>query len=155
MEKLIKTIMLLLLAAPLMANCGNNNGQGNGCSNDDDTGIVGPAGPQGPQGVAGPKGANGTNGSDVTSQAAIDRVNARVDQMNEFHTYFEPEIQVFDTQHFNGSVSDKVWIQDSGHNQALTIHLRYRLGPDHNDEQVMKLKEEIKALRIELHQLSQ
>ena len=62
--------MLSLIIIPLLtgmgyANCGNDNGNGNGCSGD--TGPQGPAGPQGNSGVNGTNGTNGNNGTPGTA----------------------------------------------------------------------------------------
>lgn len=59
MKRLLTAVLtMFLLTGPAFANCGNDNGNGNGCS-----GNTGPQGPQGPQGDPGHDGANGSDGA--------------------------------------------------------------------------------------------
>jgi len=55
-KKVLFVAMLLSMTGMAYANCGNDNGNGNGCS--------GNTGPQGPAGNNGLNGTNGTNGTD-------------------------------------------------------------------------------------------
>lgn len=140
-------ILIVSLAYGLSyGNCGNDKGVGQGCDKP-------PVGPPALPPVTTTVINQGGQQTTVLTDAGGQQLQTQIDKMNEFHTYFEPEIQVFDTVHFTGSVSDRIWIQDSGRNQAVTLHLKYRLGPDHNDEQVKALKAELGALRAELARL--
>ena len=141
-----KLIFLFALSGPVFANCGNNGKDvGNGCNNDGGTTVVN----------NNTTVVNNTTNQPVSvvTQQGADNLQQQINAMNEFRTYFEPEVQVFDTKHWSGSISDRIWIQDGGHNQAVIAHLKFRLGPDHNDEQVDKLRAQVRALETELRKL--
>lgn len=150
MERLIRTGLILLLAVPLWANCGNDNGNGNGCSGNGDT--VGPVGPQGPSGNAGPQGNAGQNGKD--GKDGLNAVDARpgAQLVGELAIRLIDtkrwQVQAFDSYHFDDSPGHDLVLD--GSNAVYGMRLVLKLGSSHEERLIEAQDRKIAALEAAL-----
>ncbi len=138
MKKLVVMAMLLALSAPLYANCGNDNGNGNGCS-----GNEGPAGPQGPSGT---NGGNGVNGKDGAVGPAANSKAAMIAGL---------ELRLFDTRYVSMFAFDNYQLDaqpshdligGGAKNSSYGAKLVFKLGRDYTEDKIEKLERRLKAL---------
>jgi hypothetical protein len=147
-----KIVGALILAASLIyglsgmahANCGNGNGQGNGCNG----GQAGPQGPAGPQGSPGSPGKDGVDasshytGTDVVEGVVVRLFDTKRVQVQAFDDY------VFDT------VSNRD-ITTTGHNSTVGARLMFKLGSSWEEELIAKQAAQLAAMEAALSRLQQ
>ncbi len=134
-------LLLLGLSMPLMANCGNDNGNGNGCS--------GNTGPQGPAGLNGTNGKDGLNG--VQGVAGPDKLDPR---MTEARFGIDTAVRLLDTKHFqvqaynvySPSMHDKEDVIGDGRNLQYGVRLVFKLGRSWEEELIDKQAKQLAAL---------
>jgi len=162
--KLLTFLILGSLTGTAFANCGNDNGNGNGCSG---SGTPGPTGPQGPQGQAGLNGSNGTNGQNgVNGQNGSNGVAGTPgkdgkDTSAAFHgtdlaadvavrlvdtKYFE--VQVYDVYVFGSTPGSDVF--GNGHNSTIGGRFVFKLGSSYEDRRIEALNAKLSALEARL-----
>jgi hypothetical protein len=147
MKKLVTAVLLSALAMPLYANCGNDNGNGNGCSGE--TGPQGPAGPTGPQGTPGTNGNNGTNGANGATGATGaqgpkgEAYSPRAAMLGGI------AIRLFDTKRVSLFAFDDYQfdplpghdlIGSGAHNNSYGARLVFKLGSSYEEREIAKLK---------------
>jgi len=160
-------ILLAGLAIMARANCGNDNGNGNGCSGDGTPGPQGPAGatgPQGPQGVQGSQGAQGLAGTD--GKAGNDGKNGK-DGINAQDTpkralQGELDARLYDGKRTSVYLFDSYGFDDSpghdfvlgGRNAGYGVKFVIKLGSSYEERMLDKQAKEIRALQYELSHLT-
>lgn len=169
---LTAVITMFLLTGPAFANCGNDNGNGNGCNG----GQQGPQGPQGPKGDKGDQGNpghdgsnghDGTNGSsgnagkDGNTGAKGDKgdpgANAKVDDSAKL--VLDTAVRLYDgkrfqLQLFNVYGLDRRQSHDvvgSGRNVMFGARIVLKLGTSYEERLLAKQQKEIDSLKRLLH----
>ncbi len=160
MKKLFVVLAVLGMVSPAFANCGNDNGNGNGCSNDGTPGPQGPTGPQGPvgstgangnnglsgsngtNGVDGKDGKNGTNGkdgrdtsysfrgTDLTLDAAVRLLDTQYVQLQAYNVYV-----------FGSHPGDDVF--GNGHNSTIGARILIKLGSSYEEREIARLRKQL------------
>ncbi len=152
MKKVLLSMLLLGLTMPLMANCGNDNGNGNGCSgNQGEPGLNGANGTNGIDGANGANGANGVNGKDGKngSDAQVDNSAKFVlDTALRLYDGKRVQIQAFNTYMLNRK-EDKDIIGD-GRNLTFGMRIVFKLGSSYEERLLEKQAGDIKALEAAL-----
>lgn len=142
MKKAIIVLFALLVNYPLFANCGNDNGNGNGCS--DNGGTPGPQGPVGPQGPAGTNGTNGANGKNGTN----------ADPEPKRSLQGEIDVRLWDTKRTSFYLFNSYGFDDSpehdtvldGRNATYGVKFVVKLGTSYEERLIEQLKAEVMAL---------
>ncbi len=151
MKKLLMAAVLLGLSTTLMANCGNNNGNGNGCSNNG-----GSTGPQGPQGSEGPQGLQGVKGlQGIQGVQGPDHIDPR---MNEAKFGVDTAIRLYDSKRFqwqvyniySPSTHDKEDVFGDGRNLQFGARVVFKLGSSYEERRLDEQENKIKALEAAL-----
>src|SRR6267154_3294514 len=142
---------LLFLPLHAFANCGNDNGNGNGCSNNGAVGPQGPAGANGSNGTngtngnngingangaSGTNGTNGTNGKDATT--SFHGTSLVLDAAVRLYDGKRIQLQAFDT-YVLGSHSGQDVIGD-GMNTTVGMRVVFKLGSSYEEREIAKLK---------------
>ncbi len=155
MKKLVMLGMLLGIGTFAYANCGNDNGNGQGCSN-----SQGPTGPQGLAGLNGTDGTNGTNG--VNGKDGKDGKNgsdAQVD--NSAKLVLDTAIRLYDgkrvqVQAFNTYMLNRQESKDvigDGRNMTFGARIVFKLGSSYEERMLEKQADQIKALESALSRI--
>lgn len=164
MKKLLVVLSVFALAvSPVFANCGNDNGNGNGCSGNQ--GPQGPAGPTGPQGPAGSDGANGTNGANgadgQNGKNGVDGKDGKAPAgLTDSKLLVDTAIRLYDgkrlqLQAFNAYALGRHHNQDligNGHNFIYGVRVVFKLGKSHEERILEQQQREIDALKKLLSQ---
>ncbi len=161
MKKLAIVTVLLSLASLAYANCGNDNGNGQGCSGNGDT--VGPQGPQGPAGNNGSNGTNGTNGTNGKDGKTGPQGPNHIDpRMTEARLGIDTAIRLYDGKRvqlqaynvWSPSLHDKEDALGDGRNLQFGIRFVFKLGKSYEEEVLEAQAKQIKALEAALSRLS-
>src|SRR5260221_2923728 len=151
---LLASVLVFGLSGFSFANCGNDNGNGNGCS---DSNIPGPTGPQGPAGLNGSNGQDGSNGTN--GRNGLDGKNGKngKDSSSAFHgtdltadiavrlvdtKYIQ--VQAYDTYVFGTQEGQDVF--GNGHNPTIGTRIVFKLGSSYEERLLEKQANQIKAL---------
>ncbi len=147
----IVLVAMLGLAGMSYANCGNDNGNGNGCSgNEGPAGPIGATGPQGTDGQAGANGKDGRNGTD----AQVDN-HAKLVLDTAIRLYDGKRVQV---QAFNVYQPSRVSGQDvlgDGKNFMFGARIVLKLGSSYEERLLQAQKAQIEALQAAVARLSE
>jgi len=166
-DKILKVVGFALLAVSLSyglahANCGNDNGNGNGCSGD--TGVQGPTGPQGLPGTNGINGTNGTDGktglNGVQGVAGPSRIDPR---MNEAKFGIDTAVRLYDGKRvqvqaynvYSPSTHDREDVIGDGRNLQYGVRIVFKLGRSWEEELIDKQAKQLVALEAVVSRLSQ
>lgn len=150
MKKLMFIAAVVMgLSGVAVANCGNDNGNGNGCS--------GNTGPQGPQGPAGLNGTNGTNGKDGVN--GTNGTNAPAPDLYHAKMVAGLDVRLFDTRYvslhaFDDFNLDRRMDHDvlgSARNDSFGARLVIKLGRDYTEDRIDELEKKIKRLEALSH----
>lgn len=180
MKKMI-AVSILLFAIPAMslANCGNDNGNGNGCSGDGTVGSQGPTGATGPQGSQGTPGVNGSNGTNGTNGAngstgvagAAGKNGAQgpigssaVDpRMTEARLGIDTAVRLYDSKRFqlqvyniySPSLHSSEDVVGDGRNLQFGVRMIFKLGTSYEERQNNSLKAQLESLQLLIARMAQ
>lgn len=120
------------------ANCGNDNGNGNGCS-----GQQGPAGPKGDTGAQGPVGAAGAIGP--AGQSYDVSMSDRTDLI------LGAELRAYDSQYIQLKPFIDVVAQSTagGNVVSLGMRVQFKLGKSYEEKRLEQFERELRALEAE------
>ncbi len=148
-EMVVKIVGAAILAVSLFvglsqANCGNDNGNGNGCS-----GNTGPQGLPGTNGTNGTNGVNGTNG--LQGPQGPDHIDPR---MTETRFGIDTAVRLLDTKHFqlqaynvfSPSMHDREDVIGDGRNLQYGVRFVFKLGRSYEEEMIDKQAKQLAAL---------
>jgi len=154
MKKLMLAMLLTALSTPLWANCGNDNGNGNGCSGNE--GPAGPAGQPGSNGLNGQDGAAGLNGSNGKDGAVGPRASEPaklvIDAAIRLYDGKRVQWQLFDMYSLNRQHSHDVL--GSAHNFVFGTRVVLKLGSSYEERLAAAQDARIKALEAQISRLS-
>lgn len=145
MKKSILFLMLMGLTGMAYANCGNDNGNGNGCSGD--VGPQGPAGLKGTNGTNGVNGINGKNGVDGkngTNAQIDDSAKLALDTAVRLYDGKRIQFQLFNI--YQPSRKDKQDVLGDGKNFMFGARIIVKLGSSYEERQNEELKHQLEAL---------
>ena len=172
MKRLLVMVLLSSLVSLSYANCGNDNGNGEGCEGNTIVGSQGPTGPIGPQGPSGSNGSNGQNGSngsngqdgkngnngkdgkDGKNGSAPDGLNdTRLVADTALRLYDGKRVQwqVFNIYAFGSRPGQDVF--GNGKNQSYGVRVIFKLGSSYEERELESLKAQVKLLTSALSRI--
>ncbi len=145
MNKKLGFALLVLgmsVATPAVwGNCGNDNGNGNGCSGQE--GPQGPAGHDGLNGTNGSNGQNGTNGKNGVngSDSANTGVLLVADTAVRLYDGKYTQVQIFNVYAFSRNQGDNV--VGAGHNDMFGMRFVFKLGSSYEEREIARLRKQL------------
>jgi len=146
-----KSLLILGLTVPLWANCGNNNGNGNGCSGGGDsvTNITNVTNVT-----------NVSNVSNTTNNYTKQSVDPR---MTETRLGFDTALRLYDGKRvqlqvyniYSPSLHDKEDVIGDGRNLQYGVRFVFKLGKSYEENLLEKQAAEIKALEAMVERMAQ
>ncbi len=160
MNKAIAMLLLLGLAMPVLANCGNGGDNGNGCNGGGDGG---PVGPQGQPGSNGTNGTNGVNGVDGKAGATGAQGPSHIDpRMTEARFGIDTAVRLYDGKRiqlqayniYSPSMHTNEDVLGDGRNLQFGVRFVFKLGASYEEELLAKQEAKITALEAMVSRLN-
>ena len=145
MKKLMTIALALALLSPTAwANCGNENGHGNGCSGEEEQGPPGPVGPQGGRGDTGSRGADGIAGRDGQAPTGLNDARMVADVAVRLYDGKRLQLQAFNAFALGSRPNQD--ILGNGQNFMYGLRLVIKLGRSYEERRMAEMRARIERL---------
>ncbi len=149
MNKLLIAVTMLSLTGIAYANCGNDNGNGNGCSGDQILSFSGISDALAVNGTNGTDGVNGKDGKDgVKGQDADTHATMVLDTAVRLYDGKRIQVQAFNVYRFSRTQGDNVI--ERGQNFSFGARVIFKLGSSYEERLLASQDEKIKRLEASL-----